>query len=124
MNIPVTWYRGFMSIHMSEKEYREKADHFFKNVSKAFDQIDPDLAECEYAQGALTVLFQDRSKLILSMQPSVRQIWAAAASKGIAYHFNHDGSKDIWLDDKGKNIELKSFIQQMVLEAGKVHLKL
>jgi CyaY protein len=109
---------------MNEKEYREMADHFFKNVSKAFDAIDPDLAECEYSQGALTILFQDRSKLILSMQPSVRQIWAAAAAKGIAHHFNFDEIKKIWLDDKGKNVELKSFIQQMVLESGKVHLKL
>jgi len=109
---------------MEEKEYRQLVDQTFRKIEKAFDDVDPDAAEFELSQGSVTILFADRSRLILSTQPSVRQIWLAAASKGIAFHFNYDPASTTWIDDKGKGVELESFVKNIVRESAKVELKL
>lgn len=113
---------SIIRIKMEEKQYRELVSLAFKTIENAFDAVDPDLAECVFSQGALTVTFSDRTKLILSQQPSVRQIWVAAASKGIAYHFNYDTKNQQWFDDKGTGVELFQFVKKIVLESGKVGL--
>ena len=59
-------------LKMTEKEYRELTSAAFKTVEKAFDSVDPDVAEFSLSQGAVTVQFADGTKLILSQQPSVR----------------------------------------------------
>lgn len=109
---------------MIEKEYRALVDVSFKKLEKAFDGIDPDLAEFEFSQGSITIQFADRTKCILSTQPSVSQVWVAAASKGIAHHFNYDASKGAWFDDKGKGVELIAFVKNLVKEISGVALPL
>jgi CyaY protein len=109
---------------MEEKEYRQLVDHSFKTLEGAFDNVDPDVAEYDMSQGAVTILFADQTKCILSTQPSVRQIWLAAASKGIAYHFNFEPNAKKWFDDKGKGVELLSFVKSLVKEIAGIDLKL
>lgn len=109
---------------MEEREYRQLVDKAFQKIERAFDDIDPDDAEFVLAQGAATISFRDRSKCILSTQPAVRQIWLAAASKGIAYHFNYEASSASWRDDKGKGIELNSYVKGLVREIARVELDL
>jgi frataxin-like iron-binding protein CyaY len=72
----------------------------------------------------LTVTSADRSRLIISSQPSVRQIWLALAARGIAHHFNYLSEKDQWMDDKGKDIELLGFLKQFFKESAKLDLDL
>lgn len=109
---------------MEEKEYRSLVDQVFKRIEKAFDAVDPDQAEFEFSQGSITILFADKSRCILSTQPSVRQIWLAAASKGIAHHFNYEPAMQGWFDDKGKKVELCSFLKNLVKEVCGVVLSL
>ncbi len=107
---------------MEEKEYRELTAKAFKRLESAFDSVDPDLAEFSFSQGAVTIQFADGSKLILSQQPSVRQIWVAAASFGVALHFDYvNGS---WIDDKSKKTELNQFVSEVVAKKAFVHLKI
>ncbi len=94
-----------------ETEYRSRILSIFEQIEKVFENIDPDVAECENSQGALTITFADQSRCILSAQPSVRQLWMALASRGTAYHFNYEAAKGLWKDDKGKGIELYSFLE-------------
>ena len=107
---------------MDEKEYRQIVDKTFRAIERAFDDVDPDEAEFELSQGAVTIQFKDRSKCILSTQPSVRQVWLAAASRGIAHHFNYEGGR--WMDDKGKGVELLSYVKGLVKDTAGVELKL
>ncbi|MBI3542171.1 MAG: iron donor protein CyaY [Deltaproteobacteria bacterium] len=109
---------------MDEKEYRRIVDGTFRRLEKAFDSVDPDVAEFELSQGSITILFSDRSKCILSTQPSVRQIWLAAASRGRAYHFDFDPASERWLDDKGKGVELLEYVRVLVKETAGVELSL
>src|SRR3989344_7428 len=102
---------------MEEREYRELVSREFKKIEQAFNNVDPDKAEFDLTQGAVTIAFPDGMKLILSQQPSVRQIWVAAATKGVAHHFNYDVAAEKWMDDKGKGIELLAFVRGMVQNA-------
>ncbi len=107
---------------MEEKEYRKLIDGVYKKLSIAFEQVDPDIVEFETSQGSGILLFADGTKCILSTQPSTRQLWLAAASKGIAFHFNYNPTQDTWFDDKNLGIELFSFLKKLVLEQTKLEL--
>lgn len=106
----------------SEIAYRNSVIRTLKTIEDAFEEIDPDLVECSVSQGALTLLFADGSKLIVSSQPSVRQLWLAVASQGIAYHMNWDDGTGKWMDDKGKGVELFTVLKQIVWEQARVAL--
>jgi len=111
-----------------EAEFRKNVEIILEKIEKAFISVDPDIAECEQAFGTLTVTFNDRSRCILSSQPAIQQIWLALAAEGVAYHFNlmmadgaspkeWESSKEDpmklpmkWMDDKGRGIELLSFL--------------
>ena len=86
-------------------------------VESAFDRIDPDLAECNVQFGALTILFPNGSRCILSSQPSVGQLWMAVAAKGIAFHFDYDPAARVWRDDKGQGIELFAHLRTFLQES-------
>lgn len=100
----------------NESEYREKISAVFDRIEQVFENVDPDIAECEQSQGAMILSFADGSRCILSAQPSVRQLWLALASKGTAYHFNFDPQLQKWVDDKGKGIELTSYLEKYIQE--------
>ena len=113
------------SCEMNEADYRRKVQQTMDRIERSFSDVDPDVAECEQALGSLVIISSgtitssqpsgDRSRLILSTQPSVRQIWLALAAKGIAHHFNYVPEKDQWMDDKGKNIELLDFLRTWII---------
>jgi iron donor protein CyaY len=107
-----------------ESEYRKRIQVCFDRIEKAFREIDPDVAECEQSMGSFTITFADRSRCILSSQPSVQQLWLALASRGTAYHFNYDESKNAWLDDKGRNIEVFELLSSYLYEATGTRFKL
>lgn len=98
---------------MEEKDYRIKVNEVFNRISKAFDQVDPDVAEAELSQGSLTIL-AGKNRTILSPQPSVRQIWLAAAALGIAAHFSWDDQSQKWMDDKGLGREIYAFTREVL----------
>ncbi len=91
---------------MTEADFRKRVQSIFDGIVAAFDLVDPDLAECDDAFGSVTLTFNDRSRCILSVQPSVRQIWLALASLGTAHHFSYDPGRDAWIDDKDASVEL------------------
>ncbi len=104
---------------LDEAEFRKQVHHTFSRIAAAFESVDPDIAECEQAAGAMTLSLKGRPNCILSTQPALRQIWLAVASRGIAYHFSFEPtgtSAGQWLDDKGQGIELLSFVRKHVRE--------
>jgi CyaY protein len=111
-------------MNWDEGEYRSKVQEVLAQVEAAFSDVDPDVAECDQAMGSMTITLSDQSRLIISMQPSVRQIWLALAAKGTAYHFNYDAGKAQWWDDKGRGVELLSFLNQYFRESCKLDLQL
>jgi len=114
MSWPLDW---------NESEYRTEVQSLLNRIEAAFEGVDPDVAECEQSMGALTITLASGSRLILSMQPSVRQIWLALAARGTAYHFSPSENRPrVWLDDKGQRIELLDFLKTYFLETAAVDL--
>ncbi len=107
---------------LDEKVYRQMITDTFSRVEKLFEDVDPDLVECNTSQGALTLLLSSGAKCILSTQPSVRQLWMAVAAKGQAFHFNWDESKQQWWDDKGQGIEFWAYLKAYIWDAARVEL--
>jgi CyaY protein len=96
---------------LSEADFRRIMQTTLDRIERAFADVDPDLAECDQSLGSMTIVFTDRTRCIISAQPSVRQLWLALASRGTAYHFNWDAGQSRWMDDKGRGIELFQFLQ-------------
>lgn len=107
---------------MSESELRALAKLVYDRISAAFDDIDPDVAECEESLGSLSIQLADGAKWILSVQPPVRQLWLAVASIGRAFHFNYDPATKKWRDDKDEGIELLSYLEGLLQELAGVKL--
>jgi CyaY protein len=107
---------------MDEKIYRKLLDETYDRVDRAFADVDPDLAEVTVAQGALTVLFNQKQKLMLTPQPSVRQLWVAFKDRG--WHFDWDEAKRAWMDDRKLGIELQKLIEETTRESAAVDLKI
>ena len=96
---------------MDEREYRLAVDALLARLDAAFADVDPDLAESEYAQGTLVITFRQAQKLIISPQSPVRQIWAAFRDR--AWHFGFDAAGERWLDDRGQGIEFVSLVASL-----------
>jgi iron donor protein CyaY len=106
----------------NEAAYRNCVIKTLRRIEEALEEIDPDLVECSLSQGALTLQFSDSTKCILSAQPSVQQVWLAAASQGIAHHFDWDSKKQQWLDDKKGTIELFDFLKKLIWNQVRVEM--
>jgi iron donor protein CyaY len=105
---------------MEESAYRHQVDQLLARLDGAFAEVDPDLAESEYAQGTLVVTFGQVHKLILSPQAPLRQIWAAFRDR--AWHFSLDERTNRWLDDKGLDEELVALVVRLTREQAGVEI--
>ncbi|MCF7201446.1 iron donor protein CyaY [Pseudomonas oligotrophica] len=81
---------------LSEARYHDLVDAAQQRIEDAFDDSGLDV-DLENAGGVLTVRFANASQLIVSRQPSMRQLWVAARSGG--FHFDFDEDEQAWLCD-------------------------
>ena len=99
---------------MDEARYNQLVSAVFKRMLAAADELDPDILEAETTGEMLTLTSRSREKCIVNTQRAVRQIWVAGKSQGI--HFTYDDATGTWKDDKGKGLELFSFVADVVRE--------
>jgi iron donor protein CyaY len=107
---------------MDERTYRHLLDETFARVDRAFEAVDPDVAEVSIAQGTLTITFFEKQRLMLTPQPSPRQLWAAFRDR--AWHFDWDAARGAWLDDRGQGIELLALIERTTGEVANVGIQI
>lgn len=78
---------------MNESEFSQRADDLILAIEEAFDASGADI-DCEVSSGVMTLTMDvDDSKVIISRQPALSQIWLAAKSGG--FHF--DLKNDEWV---------------------------
>jgi CyaY protein len=107
---------------LDEKTYRQLLDKTYARIDAAFEDVDPDLAEVSLAMGTLTVTFPGNLRMMLTPQPSPRQLWVAFRDR--AWHFDYDASTARWLDDRGQGIEVNELIEKTTHEVAGVALKI
>jgi len=103
---------------IDEKLYRQLLDETFERVDRAFEGVDPDLAEVTISQGALTIVFHEKVRLMLTPQPPVRQLWVAYRDR--AWHFDWDAARGAWMDDRGQGVEAQKLVEDTTREAAGV----
>ena len=107
---------------MDEHTYRQLVDDTIHHIDAAFEEVDPDLAESNMSQGALTITFPGNLRAIVSPQPPVRQMWLAFRDRG--YHFDWDEAGRLWRDDKGTGLDLYGIVSKITKEMTGVELAL
>ena len=97
---------------MDESVYNARIAAAFKRIMSAADAVDPDVLEADSTGDMVTLTAPSKEKCIVNTQRAVRQIWVAGQGEGI--HFSYDEASGRWQDDKGRGLELFSFVKRVV----------
>lgn len=97
----------------SESTYLDRAKKAFVRIERAFDEVDPDVIDCERSSGdVISLLFLNGVKCVINTQRPTQQIWVAASAQ--AWHFAWDEAAATWLDPKRDNAELFDTLSRIV----------
>lgn len=107
---------------MTESEFRDRIQSVYARVEAAFEDVDPDVVECEAAQGALTLTFANGIRWVVSAQPPVRQLWLALASRGEGLHFRYEAESGRWIEEK-QQLELYAYLCAILEEETGLQLR-
>lgn len=86
--------------NLSDAQYRQAAEAMLAGIDAQVDQwLQDDTVDIDASRsgGMLTMTLPNRSQVIVSMQPPLRELWIAARSGG--FHFRWAGSQN-WLDTR------------------------
>lgn len=97
---------------VDEAVYAQQSTSAFKRILAAADEVDPDQLDAESTGDMITLTSARGEKCVINTQRAVHQIWVAGKGQGI--HFDYDEASGQWKDDKGKGLELFSFIADVV----------
>lgn len=85
---------------MTDLEYLDKADQLLLAVEQSCDrlndEVDADI-DAQRVGGMVTLVFANRTQIVINQQKPLHEIWLAAKAGG--FHYKFDGSK--WKDTKG-----------------------
>ncbi|OLL29586.1 iron donor protein CyaY [Burkholderia sp. SRS-W-2-2016] len=98
---------------MSDSDYLTRAEAVLAAIESAVDDIDADI-ELERSGNVLTLEFENRTKIIVNLQPPMKEIWIAAKAGGFHYRFN-DGE---WRDTRSGNEFFTALTQYATEQAG------
>ena len=86
---------------MTDIEFLDRAEALLRSVELTCDRIneatDADV-DNQRVGGMVTLVFANRSQIVVNLQKPLHEIWVAARSGG--YHYKWDGQA--WVDTKGQ----------------------
>ncbi|TKC90784.1 iron donor protein CyaY [Trinickia terrae] len=82
---------------MTDSEYLTRAEAVLTAIERASDEIDADI-EFERSGNVLTLEFENKSKIIVNLQPAMHEVWIAAKSGG--FHFKFADGEGEWRDTR------------------------
>lgn len=84
---------------MTDLEYQNHAESLLSAIEAACDRIndetDADI-DNQRVGGMITLLFANRSQIVINLQPPLHEVWLAAKAGG--FHYKFDGQA--WRDTK------------------------
>lgn len=105
---------------MIDSEFMDLAERVLKAVEASCDRInDGTLADIDNQRtgGMVTLVFANRSQIVINLQKPLHEIWLAAKCGGFHYHF--DGAQ--WMDTKGQG-EFFDSLSRYASEQSGMHL--
>ncbi|MDH5206101.1 MAG: iron donor protein CyaY [Hylemonella sp.] len=86
---------------MTDNEFLDRAEVVLRcieaNCDRINDESDADV-DNQRSGGMITLVFPDKSQIVINLQKPLHEIWLAARSGG--YHYKFDGQS--WVDTKGQ----------------------
>lgn len=102
---------------MTDTEFMDRAEAVLRAIEASCDRIneasDVDI-DNQRVGGMVTLVFRDRSQIVVNLQKPLHEIWLAARSGG--YHYKFDGRQ--WLDTKGQGELFASLSRYASEQAG------
>lgn len=86
---------------MIDSEFMDRAEILLKAVEASCDRINDATAadvDNQRTGGMVTLMFSNRSQIVINLQKPLHEVWLAAKSGG--YHYKFDGEQ--WMDTKGQ----------------------
>jgi CyaY protein len=86
---------------MTDSEFMDQAERVLKAVEANSDRINEDSnvdIDNQRTGGMVTLVFANRSQIVINLQKPLHEIWLAAKCGG--FHYQFDGTK--WMDTKGQ----------------------
>jgi CyaY protein len=87
---------------MTDLEFMDHAEILLKAVEASCDRInDENLADVDNQRtgGMVTLVFSNKSQIVINLQKPLHEVWLAAKSGG--HHYKYDGEK--WRDTKSQD---------------------
>ncbi|MCZ2405889.1 MAG: iron donor protein CyaY [Burkholderiales bacterium 68-12] len=85
---------------MTDLEFLDRAEQLLLAVERSCDRINDETdadVDNQRSGGMVTLVFANRSQIIINLQKPLHEVWMAARSGG--YHYRFDGQA--WQDSKG-----------------------
>jgi CyaY protein len=104
-------------IVMTDLEFLDRAEIVLKAVEACCDRINEDTEadiDNQRVGGMITLVFDNKSQIVINLQKPLHEIWLAAKSGGYHYKF----SSDAWLDTKGQGEFFSSLSRYASEQAG------
>ncbi len=95
---------------LSTQQFHDLLDQLYNQIEDALDHSDLDI-DSENNGNILTLELADSTRLILSRQEPLRQLWLAAPGGG--FHFDYQPQQQIWFC-QGSNQELFQMLNQLL----------
>ena len=102
---------------MTDAEFMDQAELLLKAVEASCDRInDENQADIDNQRtgGMVTLVFSNRSQIVINLQKPLHEIWLAAKSGG--YHYKFDSKQ--WTDTKGQGEFFSSLSRYASEQAG------
>jgi CyaY protein len=102
---------------MTDTEFMDRAESLLKSVEACCDRIndetDADI-DSQRVGGMITLVFANKSQIVINQQKPLHEIWLAARSGG--YHYKFDSKE--WSDTKGQGEFFASLSRYASQQAG------
>lgn len=86
---------------MTDSEFMNLAERVLAEVEASCDRINDDTQadiDNQRTGGMITLVFANRSQIVINLQKPLHEIWLAAKCGG--FHYQFDGKQ--WMDTKGQ----------------------
>ena len=98
---------------MTDSEYLTRAEAVLAAIEHSLEDTDADI-ELERSGNVLTLEFENKSKIIVNLQPPMHEIWIAAKAGGFHFKFV-DG---VWRDTRNGDEFFASLSTYATQQAG------
>ncbi len=102
---------------MTDSEFLDHAEHLLKTVEANCDRINDETTadiDNQRTGGMVTLVFANRSQIVINLQKPLHEVWLAAKDGG--FHYQFDGAQ--WLDTKGQGEFFASLSRYASAQAG------